>query len=261
MKQKRGGKRSSLAKFGEKARKEVKKYSKYSPLGIKILVAYSLLLFVVNLVFLLFLDSVLVMGFSISGAWAKIVYGGFCFVLALLMFGYVRRGLWAFYYAVLWYSFSIIDSFISLFSLKFVNFNSNVFLFFLLLVMLVNGLTLGYVSMKKKYFEGKKNLARVAYEDKLFISVLGVFIIGLLILSISGGVLFYQETKHAIDSVSVELDQKNKLQAEIICGSKHGKKADVCYMVLARSIDTNNNYCSYIQNAFYRFICDKSIGE
>lgn len=249
---------SKLTKRGKHS-KEGFFASKKVPIGIKILFGYSLFLILINLLFALFLENVVFFGFSFSGVMAKTVYVLFAVLLGIVLYGFVKRGKLAFYYALFWYCISIIDSFVSLFAMKFVDFNSSLFLAFMLTVMLINGLTLGYVSMKKDYFVHKLKVNKTPYEDKLFVGVLSVFVLFLLVFGIYGGLNFYKNTKNQMDIMSVELQNSNILEAEVKCASMTDEEADVCYMVLANSVSEGSEYCSYVTRGFYRFICERAM--
>jgi len=230
------------------------------PLGIKVLMIYSLILASLNLVFAFVLDNALILGLNLSGFGAKILYVLSTILLLILVWGYLKGKRWGFYYALLWYILSIVDSLISLFSLQLVNLSSTVFLVFILMIMLLNGLTLGYVSMKKEYFSAPKKIQKLDYEDKLFIGILSIFLITLLALTIFGGYLFFLNAKTDIDLMSIQLNNKNVLEAEILCAAQVGQNADICYLVLANSVNGDKRYCDYIQTGFYRYVCSKSTG-
>ncbi len=230
-----------------------------APLGMKVLFVYTLSLVFLNLLFLLFLNSAVVLGFSLGSLVSKLWYGLVVVLLIYISYGILKPRPHIYYLLMGWYAFSILDSLLSIFKLDIINYFSFGFFVYLLFLMFINGLTLGYVSVQRNYFYGAHRLSKITFEDAMFVSLISIFIAVSIILVALFGYSFYSNTNNLIEKYSQTLNNKDRLSALYSCYGETGINRDVCYMVIANSNLHDSAYCSLVNSGYLRYVCYRAV--
>jgi hypothetical protein len=206
--------------------------------------------------------TVPLLGKFITGVGAVLVNLAFIAVLLFVIYGFLKRRAWVWKLSIAWFSFGILNSLITVIIIwpqtgliKELMFLSS------LVIILVNGLVIWYLTQIKDYFLKPKQVFHAGSRDRVFVYLLlcvWIFILGL---SVLNGVRFYNSTTTIIDNTIEELEGTSLIHSIVLCEQKEGDDRDICLMIVATMYRTENiDYvCEKIDSEFYETICLQSI--
>lgn len=278
---KKGSARSSKKRILKKTKKRYAKPAKIRPpkhpekiskrkklkSGMRILVGYSIILcFVYVLYFILgvYKPELLFLGGEAVSYAALIIDVVLVAALIYLIYGLVERKKWAWWFCILWYSVSILNSIWSVYMMKANVYNilHELLILSSVFILLINALIIWYIYSKKEYFIAAHKEEKFEKKDKVFIYSLVGFWVLLILISMSIGYDFYRDTTRMADAAVEELKDTTPLHAIGICETKMGKEKDICFVVFVTVFEKYDlvPVCSRIESDLYRFICTQAKG-
>jgi len=232
------------------------------PPGIKILIAYT------GIIALFYLLYLLLGGWKpVSIIFGKLIYGPIAVVIELsalilllsIIYGLIKRHFWVFYVSLIWFSFGIFNAAVSLISFK-SEFDvlRSILVLSSFIVIVMNGIIVWYVYSEKYYFKTKHLNKEIKQKDKFFVYLISVFLIVSILLLITYGLNFYNTTIKTTNQVISEL--KVSSNPDILCSQKTDKERDICYLVLTIINDNQeSSLCENIESDFYKITCYRAI--
>jgi len=246
-----------------------RRISKYDPLhwsnlppGIKVLVAYTGIIALFYLLYLL-----LGVARPVSVIFGQFFYGGTAtlietisvILLIAIIYGLIKRHFWVFYLSLIWFSFGILNAVVSLaiFDSEF-DILRNVLFISSFIIIILNGIIIWYVYTEKSYFKTKHLNKVTRAKDKFFVYVISVFLIVSILILITFGVDFYNTTLKTTDKLISELETEEI--PELFCAQKSGEEQDLCYLILSIMRDgEDERICENIKSDFYKITCLRSL--
>ena len=230
------------------------------PLGIRVLTGYWFIMLGFYF-FYLFIGIktpiAIVFGQMVGGLTALFLVMALIVVIIVLIAGLVKRKKWSYYLSLIWFSFGIINSLVSMVLLKteVVSFTRSFLILSSVTVFVINILAILYIASEKNYFFSKHFAQKKPMlVDKLFVAALVIF----LVVTISiGGVMgydFYRTNIQQTDGLILELKDKPYDQQIQICSSKQNTQKDLCLLIVSIKMGSSD-LCSQIQSDFYKFSC------
>ena len=230
------------------------------PPGIKVLIAYTSIIALFYLLYLLF-------GLSqpISVLFGKFIYGTGATVVELvslgllsaIIYGLYKRHFWVFYVSLTWFIFGALNAFVSLTAFR-AEFDvlKSLLIISSLVVIVLNGIIAAYIYSEKKYFKTKHLNKETRAKDKFFVYVISVFIIVSLLLLVTYGISFYTDTIQTTNKIIGEL--QDAPNPELLCAQKAVPEQDICYLVLT-IIENRPQLCENIASDFYKITCYRAL--
>lgn len=230
------------------------------PPGIRVLIAYTGIIALLYLIYLLF-------GLSqpISVLFGKFIYGTGATIVEIvslgllisIIYGLFKRHFWVFYVSLIWFIFGALNAIVSLtaFQNEFDVLRS-VLLISSLVVVVLNGIIASYIYSEKKYFKTKHLNKETRAKDKFFVYIISTFIIVSLLLLVTYGISFYTETIQTTNKVIAELEDTPN--PELLCAQKAVPEQDICYLVLT-ILENRPHLCENINSDFYKITCYRAL--
>lgn len=231
------------------------------PQGIKVLIAYTGIIALFYLIYLMFgvtKPVSIIFGALIYGPAASILELLALAVLVSIVYGLIKRHYWVFYVSLIWFSFGLLNALISLLRFK-SEFDvlRNILLVSSFVVIVLNGIIVWYVYSEKKYFRTKHLNKETKEKDKFFVYVISVAIIVSLLILATFGLNFYTTTLKTTNKVIEELQQSPV--PELLCAQKNNSEQDVCYLVLSIMREGESRLCENIKSDFYKITCYRAL--
>ena len=209
------------------------------PLGIKVLIGY-LVIILGFYFFYLFLGMksplAIVFGQIIGGMPALLIVLCLMAFTMVLIAGLVKRKRWGYYLSLIWFSFGILNSLISLILLKpeVASFTRNFLILSSVTIFVIDILAILYIASEKNYFFASHFIQKkAAIVDKLFVVALIVFLVITISIGSAMGYDFYRKNIQQTDSMIGELDKKTYDQQISICNSKADSDKDLCLLIVS----------------------------
>lgn len=231
----------------------------------------------------------LVFGTFVRGALAYFANGAIILVLTMFIIGLLRQKRYTFYMGILWFSFSILNAFVS-FALNrglLVSVSPLLQIASILSIIFINGISLWYLIVEKEYFTSSRfeihakkmldkkkavpasTLSRLGIElkagwhDKVYSWFVICICVALFIVIMIAGTQFYKKVLLTTINTYDELEDKFMWQARDICLGKYGLQRDICYLVMVDQIDNQEirdtlGLCEHIDSDMIRLGCYKS---
>lgn len=230
--------------------------------GIRVLVIYSILLSMVYFFYFLlglYKPALLFLGGEIRSYAALVSDVIFIAALVYLIYGLVKRKRWAWWFCILWYSLSIVNSIWSVYVMRLNVYNilHELLILSSIFIILINSLIIWYIYAKRHYFISAHHEETFEKRDKIFIYSLVCFWVLLILISFSIGYNFYKETTAMAKGIIEELRDTTPLHAIEICETKEGNERDICFVVFVTLFEKYDltPVCSRIESDLYRFSC------
>jgi len=230
------------------------------PVGIRVLINYSLILGVFYLFVGILLPNILGIQ-AVSRSPYVIVSNVFTLVaIAAMIFGFYKRRLWSWKLALFLYAFSIVNSLLTLVYIKYsilnyiADFIRSAFIFTLFL----NILTIWYIYERKDYFTVRHYHPHIHLADKVFITSVYIFYFFAIVFVVALGFDFYKSATHTVDVIIDDLRGKTYQESLQVCMEKDNVDRDVCYVMIAtvhRHFQESRNLCSLVHSDFYKLTC------
>lgn len=232
------------------------------PPGIKVLIAYTGIIALFYLLYLLFgitKPISVVFGTFVYGNLAILIEFSSLFVLFAIIYGLVKRHFWVFYVSIVWFLFGLLNAVISLTAfksefdvLKHILFASS------FVVIILNGIIAWYIYSEKYYFKTKHLNKQTKTKDKFFVYLISVFLIVSILVLITYGVNFYNTTLKTTSEIISEL--KAAQIPDLECAQKTGQDQDICYLILSIMKEGKQpTLCENINSDFYKVTCYRSL--
>lgn len=235
---------------------------KNSPVGIKILVLYSIILAVLYFIFSILFPTTIVFGHELTGLDAQFLNLLFFVMVVAMIFGFVHKTKWVWEFAMIWYILSLVSSFFAIITRasNILSLLSDSILLSSLVIFFINGLTIWYIYVRKDYF--KHNTYKVHDDfDKIFIHFMTIFFVIALLSTTLVIMSFYQNTTKRIDNSINTLRGSTLEEALFICSDKDQPDRDICFLTIAviESDMVENDVCNLIFSNFYRLTCFEAL--
>lgn len=235
--------------------------------GMRILIGYSIILCFIYIFYFLigiYKPELLFLGGEFMSYAALLIDIVLVAALIYLIYGLVKRKIWAWWFCILWYAVSIINSVWSVYMMRFNVYNilHELLILSSLFIVLINALIIWYIHSKRTYFTAPHKEERFEKKDKIFVYSLAGFWILLILISLSVGYDFYKDTTSMADAIIEELKDTTPLHAIEICETKKGKEKDICFVVFVTVFERYDlaPVCSRIESDLYRFSCMQAKG-
>ena len=251
------GRRKRLEVY-DLTKREKEKYIR--PVGIKVLAAYlGVLLFFYLAYLIIGLKAPMAVLFGqIIGGWpAMLLTLAVSIILAITIYSITKRKKWGFYLSLAWFVFGIINSIISLALLKseVITVTRNFLLLSAVAVFLINIVAIIYIVSEKQYFFAERFLLkRPRVIDRVFVSLITIFVLSVLAIGAVLGYDFYRTNIKTTDLLIQELNGKTTAQQDELCSSKEGQERDLCVLIVAVKTGMFDR-CSGIKSEFYKLAC------
>lgn len=232
------------------------------PPGIKVLAAYTGIIALLYIVYLLFgvtKPVSIIFGLLVRGAAATFLELLGLAVLLSIIYGLLKRHYWVFYVSLAWFSFGLLNALISLLMFK-SEFGvlRNVLFVSSFVVIVLNGIIVWYVYSEKQYFMTKHLNKKTKAKDRFFVYVVTVAIIVSLLFLITFGLNFYSSTMKTTNKVIDELQASSN--PEQLCREKNTTEQDICYLVLSiMNEEKEPGICESINSDFYKITCYRAL--
>ena len=230
------------------------------PIGIKVLVGYLILLLFFYFAYLFVsvkAPVAVIFGQMIGGIQAALLTSVTIAVLLATLYSIHKRRKWGYYLSLVWFAFGIINSIVALVLLKpeVVTVTRNFLALSSFAVFIINIIAIIYIVSEKDYFFAKKFLLkRPRIIDKVFVTLIIIFVVGTLVIGGLLGYDFYKTNIKLADSLIAELEDKTNMQQDEICNSKSEQEKDLCLLVVSIK-EGSHLKCNEIESEFYRFAC------
>lgn len=235
--------------------------------GIRILIGYSIILCFIYIFYFIvgiYKPDLLFLGGEVRSYAALLIDIILVAALIYLIYGLTKRKEWAWWFCILWYAVSIVNSVWSVYMMKTNVYNilHELLVLSSIFIVLINSLIIWYVYTKKEYFTAPHKEEKFEKRDRVFIYSLVCFWILLILISLSVGYNFYRDTTRMADSIIGELKDTTPLHAIEICETKQGKEKDICFVVFVTVFEKYDlaPVCSKIDSDLYRFSCMQAKG-
>ncbi|MFO8016923.1 MAG: hypothetical protein R6U32_07525 [Candidatus Woesearchaeota archaeon] len=230
--------------------------------GVRALVIYSFILLAVYVLYFIlgiYKPELLFLGGTFTSYTALLVDVVLIGILIYLIYSLVKRKPWAWWLCILWFSLSILNSVWSVYIMRrnVYNILHELLILSSIFIILINGLIIWYVSARRDYFRKPRSELRFGRKDKVFVYSLVCFWILLILISLSIGYNFYEDTTRIAADVIDEMRGTTPLHAIEICETKTGNERDICFVVFVTVFDEQDltPVCSRIESDLYRFSC------
>jgi len=230
--------------------------------GIKVLKGYSILLcfiYIFYFVLGIYKPNLLFLGGEAKSYAALVLDVILVGALIYLIYGITKRKGWAWWFCIVWYSASIINSIWSVYIMRVNVYNilHELLILSSVFIVLINALIIWYAYSKREYFMNPHHGERFEKKDKIFTYSLVCFWVLLLLISTSIGYDFYKTSTRMADSVIEELKDTTPLHAIEICETKEGAEKDICFVVFVTIFERYDltPICGRIESDLYRFSC------
>ncbi|MBN1544081.1 hypothetical protein JW898_01310 [Candidatus Woesearchaeota archaeon] len=241
------------------------------PLGIRFLLGYLgflSVLYIISFLYGITFPTTILFGKMIAGSRAMIINAVLLALILFMVYGFWKRKAYTFDLSVGFFSFTALNATISLLmfeSAEHPMFRNLLLLSFVSLV-IMDIIVIWYILHERKYFYSERFKDRpFHHRDKVFLYMIITFWTVALLIGITIGVQFYKDTTRMIDSTIVEL-KGDYYRGQLVCEQKQGPDRDVCTLVVATALSTQDRpesemlgLCNSIQSDFYRFTCMRSI--
>lgn len=230
------------------------------PVGIKVLITYSVILGIFYALFGLLFPVTFLFGRYIEGLSAQFWNITMIALIAVMVTGFYKRKHWSWEMALFLYSFSIVNSFATLF------FINNTILasvsdflkatFFFTLFM--NLLTIWYIISRRDYFKKKIYHPHMHLVDKVFISSVYILYFFAIIFVTAMGFEFYKSATFTVDAIVDDMNSMTLQESVHLCETGNFRSPDVCYVTAAtvhRYSRDAKDVCERIQSGFYKLTC------
>lgn len=232
------------------------------PLGINVLLAYlGVLLAFYIIYFILSLPNplVIVLGRFVLDNAALLILIGLAAGTALLLYGVAKRAGWAFWLSLVWFAAGIVNAAVNLAALasEVLGLVSWLTALSSISVIVINGLIIWYLGIKRAYFFAPASRAAAATgrPDRIFSYGIIAFVVIVLGLSLGLGIGFYRSNITMADSLISELGTAANSEQEIaLCNGKEAIERDLCFLITAIKQDSKS-LCDHITSSFYRASC------
>ncbi|RMF05406.1 hypothetical protein D6764_04770 [Candidatus Woesearchaeota archaeon] len=247
-------------RVGRKKGASRKKEKHIIPVGIKVLINYSVLLCFFYALFGLIFPFLFHMEFLVQSPYALVSNILTLGLMLLLIYGFYNRRFWAWKLALFLYTFSILNSVITLVFIKYtiLNIIAGFIVSSFIFTVFLNLLTLWYIYERKDYFTVKHYHPHIHLADKVFISSVYIFYFFAIVFVIALGFEFYKSATYTVDRLAYELRGKTYEESMNICNTKAFADRDVCYVTVAashREFPKARELCSLVKSDFYKLTC------
>jgi hypothetical protein len=194
------------------------------PIGIKVLIAYTSVIALAYLLYLLFgltKPVSVIFGNLISGTGAAIIELASLALLIVIIYGLAKRHFWVFYISLTWFIFGAVNALVSLISFR-SEFDvlRTALVASSLVVIVLNGIIAWYIYSEKYFFKTKHMNKETKAKDKFFVHVLVAFLIVAILMLSTFGINFYRTTLKTTKSLVEELTATSFPDA--VCEQKTG---------------------------------------
>jgi len=234
------------------------------PPGIKVLVAYTGVIALFYLLYLLFgitRPISILFGNVFYGTAATVIELASLGLLIAIIYGLIKRHFWVFWVSLAWFSFGALNAIVSLlwFQAEFDALKS-ILVVSSLVVIVLNGVIVWYVYSEKEYFKVKHLNKETKAKDKFFVHLITVFLIVSFLILLTFGINFYNTTIKTTNKLIAEL-QAAELP-ELLCAQKTAQEQDICYLVVSIMKETKEpRICENIRSDFYKITCYRAMGQ
>ena len=160
---------------------------------------------------------------------------------------------------MLWYLISVVNSIWSVYMMRLNVYNilHELLVLSSIFIVLINILIIWYAYQKREYFMHPHTEDKPGKKDKVFVYSLACFWILLILISVSIGYEFYDDTTGMAEGIINELKDTTPLHAIEICETKDGSERDICFVVFVTIFERYDviPVCSRIESDLYRFSC------
>jgi hypothetical protein len=241
------------------------------PLGIRFLIGYLFflsLLYVISFAYGVSFPTTIILGTIIEGNYALIINCILLAIILVMVYGFWKRKAYTFDLSLCFFSFTAINALVS-----FIMFDSadhpilkKLLLLSFVSLVLMNAVIINYLLHERRFFYARVfRDSPFHHRDKVFLYTIISFWTITLLIGITLGVTFYNDTTKIVDSVLAEM-KGNYFHGQLVCEAKSGPERDVCYLVLATVMSKQKDpisdpvsVCDNIRSDFYRFTCKRSI--
>ena len=205
----------------------------------------------------------MVFGELIAGKAALAINIIFLLIVIGIVIGFLKRQPWSYHLSIGWFAFGIINAFVSLLNVTSSTFDilKDFMLFSFIFTVVLNVIIIWYIHSEKKYFLTKHFHDKVwQNRDRIFVYTIIIFWVAVVVVGSLIASRYFHEVTSRTDSLVEELNEKYDYEAESFCSSKDGLDADLCYVMYASMLKTENvdkviKICKNIDSDFYRFTC------
>lgn len=230
------------------------------PIGIRVLITYSALLMFFYLLIGIILPVVFDMVIFSTSPYVIISNIFTLIAMTVLIVGFYGRKLWAWKLALFLYTFSILNSLLTLFYIKYNmlglidNFIKACFIFTLFL----NIVTIWYIHERKDYFMAKTYHPHIHLADQVFISSVYIFYFFAILFILALGFEFYKSATYTVDIIADDIGGMTFREGVSFCNDMNIGDRDVCYLSVAtmhNQFKGARSLCSSINSDFYKLAC------
>jgi len=227
------------------------------PLGIRILIVYTIALAFFYLLFGITIPTNVFFGVITFGAYARILNLVFLSVLVAVIIGLSMKKHWAGKLAFAFFAFEIVNLAVS-FIMRYDVMKHIFIIITSVAVVLLNSLILWYLWEKRLYFKDERHFKQ-GKADRIFITSITIlaslFVISTLIYS----AVLYNTTIAVTNRIISQMNGMSREEAMFECTSYYGDEKDICYLVLASAYDVPAELCDEVGSTFYRMACIQAV--
>jgi len=232
------------------------------PPGIKVLIAYTGVIALFYLLYLLFgvtQPVSVIFGKFVTGNNAVLIEFISLALLVAIIYGLIKRHFWVFYLSLAWFAFSVLNAIISLATFKAeLDVLRTVLIISSVVVIVLNGIIAWYIYTEKQYFKTKHLNKETRAKDKFFVYLISVFLIVSALVLITFAANFYNTTLAETKVLTAEL-QDAPLPG-VVCDKKSGSEQDLCFLILSIMTQADNgDICTNIKSDFYKMTCYRAV--
>ncbi len=234
------------------------------PIGIKVFLAYLIIISFFYVFFGSLFPYTSVLGFVIEGMFARIINITIFVIIISIFYTYITRKKIGYYLATWFLIITIINSLISVFFIKSTSFGilKNFVILSFIFMLLMNALILWYLNQTKYYFTEIPTVTALR-QDKIFIFTISLLWILFIISSIFTSIIFYKATIKKVDVYAETLSGYYPVEGSYYCASQ-GEDADLCFLTLSimypKELNTKS-VCNQIKSGFYKYTCMQQINS
>jgi hypothetical protein len=230
------------------------------PVGIRVLINYSIILGVFYFVFGLFFPFALKIDTLSTSSYVVLSNVVTLGAMVVLIYGFYQRTRWAWRLALGLYTFSILNSMLTLFYIRYgilnyiADFITSTFIF----TVFLNVLTIWYIYERKDYFFARTYHPHIHLADKVFISSVYIFYFFAIVFVVSLGFEFYKSATYTVDVIVEDLAGMTYEESLQMCRDMRSIDRDVCYVTVAtmhRHFDGSRDLCELVRSDFYKLTC------
>ena len=232
------------------------------PIGLNFLIIYTVIIGSFYLLLGATTATTILFGYVLKGAGALIVNVLFMLVIAVIIFGLIKRKAFGWYLAVGWFGFEILNSFSSITAIRDPSFAAiqTFFRIALTFIIAIDGLIIWYLFVKKNCFIKGVKFHHFKSEDKVFVALMSILIAIIVISGIYVALKIYIDTANISKEVISDFHGKSIGESLFLCSLKKDIEKDVCYMSIAVVYDDTPSFvCDKINFNFYKFSCMQAI--